>query len=336
MIVMYLRSSAIGTHEMCQMKYFFQYVLGMKDKTNKKAVMGTIFHRAMQALADKRLAQKSNKRKVKNDDIRDLTFSECDDIPLLTELCFNYYAEHEDVTLTKADLRTCTKWVQAALEYNNGMMDPRNQDIFATEQFFDIEIPHEWAKYEYMVGEKKFSGQLSIKGTVDLIIRESDVHFQILDYKTGKRLNWATGKEKTLEDLYSDKQLLLYYYAMKNLFPDKSFYISIYYLNDGGLFDIVFADPEETYQKAEKMLRKKFEEIRSSSIPKQSSPDQSDWKCTRLCQFSDRDPETGLTVCQNFHNMIRKKGMDYVVSNYANVNKLGKYGSGGGRIDTES
>lgn len=648
MIVMYLRSSAIGTHEMCEMKYFFQYVLGMKDKTNKKAVMGTIFHRAMQALADKKLAQKSNKKKLKNDDIRDLTFAECDNIPLLTELCFEYYAEHEDVSLTKADLRTCTKWVQAALDYNGGIMDPRNQDIFATEQFFDIEIPHDWAKYDYKVGDKTFSGQLSIKGTVDLILKENDAYFQILDYKglpietpilttngwstmgdinigdvvydrfgrqtkvmvksrvkdkecyritfddnsiaecddehywtlcdntvvqspnieigmkidvakpleneeislpvhpyvlglwlgdgrnrcgeiccgdlevfdrikslgyslgentekrttscqsrtvyglttllrnlnllnnkhipeiyfngsieqrtdllkglmdsdgsvntlrkqcvlmnrnkklseditfllrtlgqrpylcntkqkykekiiecypvffrpinispfnierksskinsswgnglssvrrvvkiekigkkktqcisvdspdmtylctknlipthnTGKRLNWATGKEKTLSDLYSDKQLLLYYYAMKNLFPEKSFYISIFYLNDGGLFDIVFAD--EAYAKAEKMLKSKFEELKRCQVPKQLSQDQTDWKCTRLCQFSDRDPETGLTVCQNFHNLVKRKGMDYVVENYANLNKLGKYGSGGGRIDTES
>lgn len=334
MIVMYLRSSAIGTHEMCEMKYFFQYVLGMKDKTNKKAVMGTIFHRAMQALADKKLAQKSNKKKLKNDDIRDLTFAECDNIPLLTELCFGYYAEHEDVSLTKADLRTCTKWVQAALDYNGGIMDPRNQDIFATEQFFDIEIPHDWAKYDYKVGDKTFSGQLSIKGTVDLILKENDAYFQILDYKTGKRLNWATGKEKTLSDLYSDKQLLLYYYAMKNLFPEKSFYISIFYLNDGGLFDIVFAD--EAYAKAEKMLKSKFEELKRCQVPKQLSQDQTDWKCTRLCQFSDRDQETGLTVCQNFHNLVKRKGMDYVVENYANLNKLGKYGSGGGRIDTES
>jgi ATP-dependent helicase/DNAse subunit B len=54
MIISYLRSSSLGTLEMCEMKYFFQYVLGMKDKTNKKAVLGTIVHRTMQVLADKK------------------------------------------------------------------------------------------------------------------------------------------------------------------------------------------------------------------------------------------------------------------------------------------
>ena len=87
------------------MKYFFQYVLGMKDKTNKKAVLGTVFHRVMQVLADKKIAQINKKKKLSNDDIQDLTFDECDDIDYVTNLCFKYYKKHEeDVDLTAKDL----------------------------------------------------------------------------------------------------------------------------------------------------------------------------------------------------------------------------------------
>ena len=64
MIICYHRSSSLGTFEMCEMKYFFQYVLGMKDKTNKKAVLGTVFHRVMQVLADKKIAQLNKKKKL--------------------------------------------------------------------------------------------------------------------------------------------------------------------------------------------------------------------------------------------------------------------------------
>jgi len=337
MIICYHRSSSLGTFEMCEMKYFFQYVLGMKDQTNKKAVLGTVFHRVMQVLADKKKAQSDGKRKLKNDDIQDLTFAQCDDIEFVTGLCFEYYKHHEDdVDLTPKDLQTCIGWVYKALAYNNGCMDPRNQNINATEQFFDIEIKKDWAKYRYEINGQVFDGYLSIKGTVDVIIKESDLYFQVLDYKTGRRLNWATGKEKTYEDLHSDKQLLLYYYALKNLFPERNFYVSIYYVNDGGVFDIVFT--EEDYYKAENMLRKKFEDIRSIELPKQLSADQQNWKCTKLCKFSEQYENSGKTTCQYFHDLIRSKGMDTVVCEHANLNKLGKYGAGGGRLgeDNES
>ena len=125
MIICYHRSSSLGTFEMCQMKYFFQYVLGQKDKTNKKAVLGTVVHRAMQILADKRIAQQEGKLLLVNDDIEDLSFSQCDDIEYITEVCFEYYKKHEDdVGLNAKDLKTCINWVYKALAYNNGTLDP--------------------------------------------------------------------------------------------------------------------------------------------------------------------------------------------------------------------
>lgn len=332
MIICYHRSSSLGTYEMCQMKYFFQYVLGMKDKTNKKAVMGTIFHRVMQVLADKSIAQRKKKRKLKNDDIQDMTFSECDDIDFVTRVCFDYYKSHEeDVGLDEADFRQCVRWVEKALAFNDGVMDPRNQNIEATEQFFDFEIRKDWAKYHYEVGDTVFDGYLSLKGTVDVIIREEGMYFQVLDYKTGQRKNWATGKEKTYEDLCEDKQLLLYYYALRNIFPDRTFYVSIYYVNHGGVFDIVFSD--EDYEKAEQMLRQKFEEIKRTNLPKQISPSHTDFKCRLLCKFSQEYENTGISTCQHFHGMIRSRGMDYVVANHASLDKIGKYGAGGGRLE---
>jgi len=313
------------------MKYFFQYVLGFKDRTNKKALMGTIVHRALQVLGDKKLAIANNKDKVENDDIKDLTLEECDDIDTITELCFDYYLSHEkDVSLDKKELKTCINWVYKALAYKNGQLDPRNQDIFATEQFFDIEIKKDWAKYDYEVNGEKISGYLSIKGTVDVIAKEGEKYFQVLDYKTGRRLNWATGEEKTYEDLQKDKQLLLYYYALKNLYPDWSFYVSIYYINDGGIFDLVF--DEADYQKAEEILKEKFQEIKNSKLPRQLSREQAHWKCQKLCKFSETFEDTGKNACQHFHDMIKSKGIDYVTEKYADISRITKYGDGSGRM----
>jgi hypothetical protein len=316
------------------MKYFFQYVLGYKDKQNKKATMGTIIHRALQVLGDKKIAITNGEDKVVNDDIRDMTFEECDEIDDVVETCFNYYKEIEtEVDLEPKDLKTCKNWTHKALAYREGQLDPRNQNIFAVEKFFDITIKKDWAKFDYDVNGEKISDYLSIKGTVDVIVQEDDKYFQILDYKSGKRLDWATGKEKTHDDLHKDTQLLLYYYALKNLYPDWSFYVSIYYINDGGLFDVIF--DEKDYNKAEQILRKKFEEIRDNELPKQLSKEQAHWKCQKLCKFSEMHEDTGISTCNYFHNMVKSIGMKKVTEEYADVSRITKYGDGGGRLAQE-
>jgi hypothetical protein len=315
---------------MCEMQYFFTYVLGFKGKQNKKATMGTIMHRALQILADKKLAQKTKKRKLKNDDLEDLTFAQCDDIEYITTLAFEHYSKLEpDLGLTEADLQTCISWVYKTILYKNGMYDPRNQNVFATEKFFDIEIKQDWAKYDYEVNGQKISGYLSIKGTVDLIIQEDEKYFQILDYKSGKRKDWATGKIKEYEDFQKDPQLLLYYYAIKNLYPEYSFYTSIFYVNDGGVFDLPF--DESDYIKAESMLRQKFEYIKNVQIPKQVSANNTDFKCTKLCNFSELT-ENGDTICQAMHKEIKRDGIKKVTEKYADLKKITKYQDGGGRI----
>ncbi len=340
MLVCYHRSSSLGQLEFCEQKFFLQYNLSLRDKTNKKALLGTVVHRALQLLADKNLAQKNKLGKVINDDIPNLSYKKCDDLPHITELCFDYYAEHEpEVELTKADLRTCIKWVEKAVAYNDGELDPRNQNVHATELFFDIEIKKPWAKYRYEVDGEVLEGYLSIKGTIDLITQEDDKYFQVLDYKTGKRIDWATGEVKSPEKLQKDTQLLLYYYALKNMYPDWEFFVSIYYINDskidgvdvpGGLFSMVF--DEEDYQKAEDILRQKFEYIRSVEQPRLLSSENTHWKCKYLCKFSEEWENSGKSTCHFFRDMVKSEGIVKTIEQYGDVSKISKYGDGGGRL----
>ena len=123
---------------------------------------------------------------------------------------------------------------------------------------------------------------------------------------------------------------MLYYYALKNLYPDYSFYVSIYYINDGGIFDLVF--DEQDYLKAEEILKQKFEEIRDCKIPKQLSKEQSHWKCQKLCRFSETFEDTGKSACQYFHDMVQSIGIKKVTEEHADISKITKYGDGGGRI----
>ena len=81
------------------------------------------------------------------------------------------------------------------------MFDPRNRNILYPEQQFDIVINKPWAKYSYDTKDGKLEGNLAIKGTIDLITQPNKDTLEIVDWKTGRRLNWATGEEKTQEKL---------------------------------------------------------------------------------------------------------------------------------------
>lgn len=294
--------------------------------------MGTITHKVMQTLGDKKIAMNKGLDVVEDDETgKTLTLEECDNLELLNDLAFDYYSSSfPEVNITQADKRTCLKWAEKAVAYEGGSLDPRNQEVFATELFFDIEIKEPWAKYSYDLGGKKIEGYLSIKGTVDLILKQDEDYYEILDYKTGKRIDWATGEEKTYEKLQKDTQLLLYYYALKNMYPEREFSISIYYINSGGLFSMAF--DEEDYAKAEDILRKKFEQIRNTQYPRLLSNEHKHWKCQKLCKFSEPYKDTGKSLCQHIRDEIIEKGVNKVVEEYGNIEKITTYGDGGGRL----
>ena len=58
-----------------------------------------------------------------------------------------------------------------------------------------------WSKYSYETKDGPLQGNLAIKGTIDLITQPSENTLEIVDWKTGRRLDWATGQEKTQEKL---------------------------------------------------------------------------------------------------------------------------------------
>ena len=298
--------------------------------------MGTITHKVMQTLGDKKVAMNNGLDIVEDDETgRNLTLEECDNLELLNDIAFNYYSNaFPEVDITEADKRTCLKWAEKAVAYQDGALDPRNQDVFATELFFDIEIKEPWAKYKYDFEDQTIEGYLSIKGTVDLIVSQGGDYYEILDYKTGKRIDWATGEEKTYEKLQKDTQLLLYYYALKNMYTEREFSVSIYYINNGGLFSMVF--DEDDYKLAESILRKKFEQIRSIQQPRLLSNEHAHWKCKKLCLFSSEYEDSGKSICQHIRDEVKEKGIVKVVEEYGKIDKIATYGDGGGRLADDS
>lgn len=160
-------------------------------------------------------------------------------------------------------------------------------------------------------------------------------------HNTGRRLDWATGQEKTLEKLYKDPQLKLYHYALSKLYPQYDHIImSINFINDGGAFSMCF--DKSDLPSTEDLIRQKFEEIKNCNRPRLSKT----WKCTKLCYFGKntfenhsnilptieyRDDQVCskghyMTMCEQIKHDIELNGMKNVVDNYTvDGYSVGKY-----------
>jgi hypothetical protein len=199
------------------------------------------------------------------------------------------------------------------LEYNDGQFDPRERKIIAAEPHFDIPIDEDWAHYEYEINGKKIKGQLAIKGTIDLVTESSDGIIEVIDWKTGKRLDWATGEEKTYEKLCSDPQLLLYNYAVSKLFPQYNQSImSIFFIKDGGPFSMCFDKQDE--KRFLGMLKDRFKNIQNNDKPRPISENRENWKCAKLCHYCKNNwPGTDQNMCIYIENTLKNNGMDETI-----------------------
>jgi hypothetical protein len=308
----------------------FEYVLGIRSPSGLKAAKGTVLHKVMEILAIIKKGIQDGLPTIEDDIIGKINTKDYN-LNTIIEKVYNHYSSAEKHhSWTPKDYKDCHNWVYKALEYNNGMFDPRNQDIVQPEQRFDIEIDKPWAKYKYETKDGTLEGNLAIKGTIDLITRVNDKTLEIVDYKTGRRLDWATGEEKTQAKLQNDAQLRIYHYAIQHLYPEiEHVMVSIYFINDGGAFSICF-DKKDIFQ-TEMMLKAKFETIKNTYKPQLNKS----WKCTKFCHFGKstfanthvlpiieyRDNQVTpkdqcMTKCEQVKHDMDIKGVDEVVDQY--------------------
>ena len=315
---------------MCEQQYFFEYVLGWRGPSNKKADKGTIVHKVLEILAVIKQATQNNSTDITDDIIGNISVNNYS-LDSIIEKVYNYYSEqfaHHEWSIK--DYKDCHSWVYKAINYHDGAFDPRNRHIVCPEQRFDIEILKPWSKYSYNINGEKIDGHLAIKGTIDLITKINDNTLEVIDWKTGKRLDWATGKEKTQEKIEVDPQLRIYHYALRHLYPDiEHIIVTIYFINDGGPFSVCF--DKSDMPATEEMLKNKYEIIKKTQKPKLHKS----WMCNKLCHFGKttfenthifptteyRDNQVcgvgqHMTKCEQVKHDIDIKGINTVVDEY--------------------
>ncbi len=316
MIITYLRSSSYNNWAFCQQQYYIQYVLGHRSKSNKKADLGTICHKALECVASSKLAEQ-NKQQTFIDDSLGQQQANLDAHYWLPH-AYTYYTSKSPNTFDyDEDYKTCSKWVEQAITFRNGLYNPANRTIVAPEHSFDITINEPWATYDYEVAGKRLQGNLAIKGTIDLITQTQDRVFEIVDWKTGARKDWSTGKEKDYDYLYDDPQLLMYYWAAHKCFGSSVDHIilTIFFIRDGGPFMLSFG-PNDLV-KAEGLIKARFEDIKSCKSPALRDNRRRDWVCQKLCQYSqDNFLNSGTCTCEYIQKEIKATSIEEVTEKY--------------------
>lgn len=327
MFIINLRSSALTAYLSCEHRYFLEYVLGIHGPSGAKAIYGTAFHKVMELLNKKQLAVQNKEKEITEGD-DGVTFKINKLTPKVAlDWSFNYYKKkNPEFEWTPKVYRDIEKWMEYTLESDYA---PYKLNILAVEHFFEYEIKEPWAEYEFIVQGKKIQGYVKVRGTLDLLIKHSDEYLEYQDYKTGRYLyDWNKGREKTIDELKHDPQLLLYYYSLKREFPMYPHLgMTLFYLK-GGPCAVQFGDEE--YQRAENLLKDNFLKIKNVKKPAWIYyDDEKNRQCT-YCSFNKMiDKGTGKTVCKKIHDEVISLGMNKVTDDYIDLSKASNYVGGG-------
>lgn len=329
MIVTYLRSSSLNTLSWCEHKYFCSYVLGIPEISNKAAEIGTIVHKVMEIFTKAKETKQNNQEEFEDDIFGKIKIKECNNINKIVNDVYVAYTTKSIHKWESNDLKSCLKHTKNILAFNNGMFDPRKLNVVKGEQYFDLKIPEQWAKYKFTTPRGTLEGELAIKGTIDLITKIDDNTYEIIDWKTGKyRTDWNTNKLKQYDDFEQDIQLRLYHYATSLLYPKiDNIIITIFYVQAGGPFTIIFHKSDLI--KTEEMIREYFEKIKRIAKPKLNIT----WKCNKFCHYGRNKFEgSENTICQDICNSIQNVGVNSTIDKYGqSLDQIGDYKSGGGR-----
>jgi len=345
MLVTYLRSSSYTGYTFCQQQYFLSYTLGLRpDETNKwsvpgsqkKADKGTLVHKALELLARGKLAEQEGALGFTDEE----TGRHFPRTPCVEEAVAAAWAHYTQSLShwewTDRDHVDCLLWAQEALTAAGGRVSPLTRTVLWPEKRFDLTFEADWARYDYALPDgTRLAGRLALKGTLDLVCRtEHGDCVELIDWKTGARKDWATGKPKDFKSLMNDAQLRLYHYALCRLCPwAKEVFITIVYLRDGGAFSLPFS--RKMLPETEALIKERFAAIRDNARPELLSDQPAErWKCERLCAFGQNDwPGSQKTACQFIADEVVQLGVDRVTLKYGRAAALTQYGTGGGRSE---
>ena len=275
--VSYYRSSSITEWCNCPLRYFANHVLGLKYPSGPKALLGTAFQEVMEVLA--------HNQDFTDEQVENLTREVYDkmvdsvDFARVPPSSIRKGGERKskEAWLPFRDLK---KSVDNVMSMEPRAFDVRKMDVVATELKFDVEIKEPWARYDFTLKGKRYQGNLRLKGSIDLIVRNEDGTLSIIDWKSGKTEDMNTGEKKTFEDYEQDLQMAMYYMVTRYYLGYDISDVTLCFLNEKEVYTLHF-DEDLVLDR----IRSIYEEMQQCVFPEKI-----DSKfCMRFCPYSKND-----------------------------------------------
>lgn len=343
MIRPYISVSSMGSWSSCQLKWYFSYILNMRDEPNKKALMGNIVHSVAEVLGLIKIEIQNGKQEgvVNTEEIKDVLWDEVsflypsilnkEEVDLINKSRINKQTYISDCNLSIGTIRLGRDFVNSLItkswdyytrKYNTidwtksdnrdvinwtwmllEELDIRKLNIIGCEVPFDLPIEHP----DCLLDDGSY---IRVKGFIDLIHQPSSEVLEILDFKTGRRQDFNSGEEKTLASLSKDLQLCLYKYIAKKLYPEYQYFIpSIQFIRDGGLLTPDIDDNSDEI--ITKTIHEHIQELKNATELSVLSEDRTDFRCKYLCSHSKLNTfDSNKCNCEVIKNSVRSVGIE--------------------------
>jgi len=188
--------SALNTYETCPLKYKFQEIDKIKTPKSKEAVFGTLIHSALHFMFNKNPLY-----------------------PTLDEV-INYFSLNWDEKKKKADWN---EEVEKAY-YEDGIGILKN--FYIKNQPWNFHVVDLESRFEVALHDDKSGEDHVLAGIIDRIDRPNDETYEIIDYKTAKRM-------PAQEVLDRDLQMSIYHLGLIRRWPHleaRNIKLSLYFL----------------------------------------------------------------------------------------------------------
>jgi len=188
--------SALDTFKQCQLKFKFQYLDKIKTPKSKEALFGTLIHKTLKVLHEPGLV-----------------------IPTEEEI-LRFFTNSWDASIYQDEQQASIAFAQGVkmLKDYYAKNYPAQFNVVALETMFEAPIQH--------------GDQLHlITGKIDRIDKTADNLFEVIDYKTTKKM-------PSQETVNKDLQLSVYHLGVANRWPSileekRPIKVSLYYLKHG-------------------------------------------------------------------------------------------------------
>lgn len=258
------------------MKWVLQYVMNYREPSGKAAAIGTICHYVLECVARAKRLKDLKKRSEKNDIVGSITPKY--DIQKFIDKSYDFFSAKEShLAWTDADYREVCRNIKKAQAHD--FFPENHKEIIQTEQFFNMKAESPWGEYAYVDAGTVEKGNVDLVGVIDLVFRDQDGILNVIDYKFGKPQDWNTGKNKDYASVIKDIQLCMYYYAMRNMFPDEDIMINLWYVKHQTIFSACFDQAQEDI--ILKKIKSCLHQIRTMEKPHTNYS----YRC-KLCSFS--------------------------------------------------